>query len=105
MSESDILLDQIYSYTPGMNGLIAMAQGLVLVGGGEPEMYDLINETHNFPITNVYPSEKDVFDKLEELIINKKNIPNLSVNSRDFVEKHHDYIKVAQQYIDFWNSK
>lgn len=105
MSESDILLDQIYSYTPGMNGLIAMAQGLVLVGGGEFEMYRLINETQNFPIINVYPSEKDVFDKLEELIINKKNIPILSVNSRDFVEKHHNYIKVAQQYIDFWNSK
>jgi glycosyltransferase involved in cell wall biosynthesis len=105
MSESDILLDQIYSYTPGMNGLIAMAQGLVLVGGGEPEMYEVINENQNFPIINVFPSEKDIFDKLEELIINKKNISNLSVNSRLFVEKHHDYINVAQQYIDFWNSR
>lgn len=105
MQESDILLDQIYSYTPGMNGLIAMAQGLVLVGGGEPEMYELINENENFPIINVYPSEKDISDKIQELIINKKNIPNLSANSRIFIEKHHDYLKVAQQYIDFWNSK
>ena len=105
MSESDVLLDQIYSYTPGMNGLIAMSQGLVLVGGGEPEMYDLLNENQNFPITNVYPSEEDVFNKLEGLVINKKDIPKLSSNSRTFVEKHHDYIKVAQQYLDFWNSK
>lgn len=105
MSESDILLDQIYSYTPGMNGLIAMSQGLVLVGGGEPEMYELLNEYHNFPITNVYPSEEDVFNKLEGLIINKKDIPDLSSKSRSFVEKHHNCIKVAQLYIDFWNSK
>jgi hypothetical protein len=105
MSESDILLDQIYSYTPGMNGLMAMAQGLVLVGGGEPEMYELMNENEIFPITNVFPSEKDVFDKLEELIINKKNIQDLSANSRIFIEKHHNYINIAQQYISFWNSK
>ncbi|WP_366182796.1 glycosyltransferase [Flavobacterium ovatum] len=105
MSESDVLLDQIYSYTPGMNGLIAMAQGLVLVGGGEPEMYELINEHENFPIINVYPSEEDIFDKLEDLIINKNDIPNLSSNSHDFVQKHHDYVKVAQQYLYFWNSK
>lgn len=105
MSESDVLLDQIYSYTPGMNGLIAMSQGLVLVGGGEPEMYELLNEDQNFPIINVFPTEEDIFNKLEELVINKKEIPKLSSNSRSFVEKHHDYIKVAQQYLDFWNSK
>ena len=37
MSDSDIILDQLYSYTPSMNPLEAMRQGLVCVGGGEPE--------------------------------------------------------------------
>ncbi|KAB1158022.1 glycosyltransferase [Flavobacterium luteum] len=105
MSESDILLDQIYSYTPAMNGLIAMAQGLILVGGGEPEMYELLHEKQKFPIINVFPTEEDIYNKLETLITNKNAIPNLSSDSRFFVEKYHDYIKVAQQYIDFWNSK
>lgn len=105
MTESDVILDQLYSYTPAMNGLIAMAQGLVLVGGGEPEMYELLNEKNNFPIINVFPSREDIYDKLEKLILNKKNIPEISQNSRKFIEKHHDYINVAQQYLDFWNSK
>lgn len=105
MAESDVLLDQLYSYTPGMNGLIAMAQGLVLVGGGEPEMYELLNEKNNFPIVNVIPSVEDINEKLENLISNKKNIPEISFNSRKFIEEHHNYINVAQQYIDFWNSK
>lgn len=105
MAESDVILDQLYSYTPAMNGLIAMAQGLVLVGGGEPEMYELLNEKNNFPIVNVFPSKEDIYDKLEKLILNKNNIPEFSYNSRKFIEEHHNYINVAQKYIDFWNSK
>ncbi len=105
MAESDVLLDQIYSYTPAMNGLIGMAQGLVLVGGGEPEMYELLSENTNFPIINVFPSREDLYEKMEKLILNKKNIPEMSSNSRQFIVKHHNYIDVAQKYIDFWNSK
>lgn len=104
-NDSDILLDQLYSYTPGMNALTAMAQGLVVVGGGEPEMYNLLNEKDNHPIINVLPDEKDVFQKLENLILNRSKIPDLSNNSRSFIEKHHDYIRIAQQYIDTWSKK
>lgn len=105
MSEADVLLDQLYSYTPAMNGLISMALGLVLVGGGEPEMYELLKESYNRPIVNVFPSKEDIYAKLEMLIENKKNIPEISSNSRRFVEQHHNYVQVAQQYVDFWNSK
>lgn len=105
MDESDVLLDQLYSYTPAMNALFAMAKGLVVVGGGEPESYDILNETENKPVINVIPDEKDIFEKLEWIIKNKEEIPRLSLQSRNFIEKHHDYIKIAQQYVDFWSSK
>ena len=42
---SDVLLDQLYSYTPSMNTLLAMSKGIVCVGGGEPENYEIIGET------------------------------------------------------------
>jgi glycosyltransferase involved in cell wall biosynthesis len=53
----------------------------------------------------VYPSREDIHDKLEKLIENKKNIPEISSNSRKFIENHHNYLNVAQRYIDFWKSK
>ena len=105
MRNSDVLLDQLYSYTPAMNAFIAMAQGLVIVGGGEPEAYDILTEYENRPIINVIPDEQDIFNKLENLVLNRNEIPALSQKSRQFVEKHHDYMKIAQQYIDFWSSK
>lgn len=105
MSQSHIVLDQLYSYSPAMNALLAMGQGRIVVGGGEPEIYDLLGEKENHPIVNVFPSEKDIFDKLEYLVLNKDVIPKLSRRGRLFVEQHHDYIAVARQYLEFWNSK
>lgn len=102
MSQAHVVLDQLYSHTPAMNALLAMAQGKVLVGGGEPYIYDLYGEYENRPIINVHPTEDDVFNKLEWIVLNKKEIPEISRNSRLFVEKNHDYISVARKYLEFW---
>lgn len=103
MNSSDVLLDQLYSYTPAMNGLLAMAKGLILVGGGEEENYEILDENKIRPIINVLPNEEDVYNKLVDLILHPERIPILSTQSIEYVEKYHNYIKVAQQYINFWN--
>ncbi len=105
MNSSDILLDQLYSYTPAMNALLAMAKGLVLVGGGEEENYEILGEKDLRPIINVLPDEEDIYKKLEQLVIHPERIPELSRQSVEYIRRHHDHIKVAQQYLDFWTSK
>lgn len=105
MYGSDVLFDQLYSYTPGMNGLIGMAKGLVVIGGGEPEMYDLLGEKENRPIVNVLPDEQDIYQKAEALILHPDSLKQRSLDSRHFVEKHHDHIKVAKEYLHFWESR
>lgn len=104
MNDSDLLLDQLYSYTPAMNGLLAMAKGLVLVGGGEPEAYDLLGEKTMRPIINVQPNQEDVEQKLAQIMEHPEIIPSLSAMSRKYIQKYHDYIQVAQSYINFWNT-
>ena len=37
LGKCDVLLDQLYSYTPATSALLAMAQGKVAVSGGEEE--------------------------------------------------------------------
>ncbi len=102
MDHSHVLLDQLYSYTPAMNGLLAMAKGLVLVGGGEEENYTILGENLLRPIVNVIPDEDDVFRQIERLVKQPGLIERLSKESRKYIEKYHDYRKVAQNYIDFW---
>lgn len=104
MDRCDVLLDQLYSYTPAMNALLAMAKGLVVVGGGEEENYTILNEKTLRPIVNVTPSQEDVFNKMEELILHPDNIVRRSKESIEYVRQHHDLNKVTQQYIAFWNS-
>ena len=103
MRSSHVLLDQLYSYTPATNALLAMAQGLVAVSGAEPEYYELIGETENQPVVNVNPLvDGDIEAKLNWIIDNKHLLPLMSRSSREFVEKHNAAAVVAQRYLDFW---
>lgn len=105
LQESDVLLDQLYSYTPAMNALEAMAHGLVVVGGGEPENYDILGERRLRPIINVLPDEEDVYRKLAHLVEHREDVPRLSRESREYVERHHDYKRVAAEYLRFWQER
>ena len=102
MRSSDVILDQLYSYTPATNALQAMAQGLAAVSGGEPEFYDFIGEKTLRPIINARPDAESVYRTLEEVILKREELPQRCADSRTFVEKHHNYTDVAQQYLDFW---
>ena len=105
ISSSECLLDQLYSYTPAMNALLAMSRGMVIVGGGEEEQYEILGERELRPIINVVPDENDVYEKLRDLTLHPERIDTLSKESIEYVRRHHDYVKVAQKYLDFWQSK
>ena len=81
MLSCDVLLDQLYSYTPAMNALQAMAQGLVVVGGGEPESYDLLGCADLRPIVNVLPDENDVYENSVTWSIIKRASPNFRMRA------------------------
>lgn len=102
-SKCDIMVDQLYSYSPAMNALTAMLQGKIVISGGETEIYQILGEKKMFPIINFNPKEDikqqflDVLKmKIEEIVIRKEE-------GVKFVKKHHDYVEVAKQYIDFWS--
>lgn len=103
MNGSDVLLDQLYSYTPAMNALLAMSKGIVVVGGGEPENYEILGETELRPIVNVEPTYDSVYHELEQLVLHPERIPLLKQQSIEYVRRHHDYIKVARQYEQFYS--
>ena len=104
MQSADVIIDQLYSYTPAMNALQAMSQGLVVVGGGEPENYAIIGETELRPIINVLPDEDDCYKKIEELVMHPEWLPRLKHESIEYIARHHDYVKVARQYEKVYES-
>ena len=99
MNNSHVLLDQLYSYTPGMNGLLAMSKGMVLAGGGEEEQYGIIHEEKLRPIINLQPTEQGVMEELERrILMHPEDLPRLQEESMTYVRRHHDHVKVAREY-------
>ena len=104
ITHADAILDQLYSYTPAMNALGAMAQGIICVGGGEPENYDILNEHTLHPIINVQPNYESVYHQLQYLVLHPHLVPQLKRQSIEYIRTHHHYLKVALSYDECYRS-
>ena len=103
MDNSDAIMDQLYSYTPAMNALLAMSKGIIVIGGGEEENYEILGERELRPIVNVQPNYDSVRHELEQLVLHPERIATLKRQSQEYVNRHHDYLKVARQYEQLYN--
>ena len=104
LKNSDIVLDQIYSYTPATTALLAMAMGKTVVSGAEPEYYSFINESDLHPIINADLDLEKLTVSIENIIADRNFIATNATRSRKFVEKHNKDILVAGRFLDFWQS-
>lgn len=105
LRSAHVVMDQLYSYTPATNALLAMAMGLNTLSGGEDDYYKFINENELRPIINAIPNDDLLFRTLENVVLHPEMIIKRSHEGRKFVEKHNDSMVVAQRFIDFWQQK
>ena len=52
--------------------------------------------------SNVLPDEEDVYNKLKEAALNPQRLPELYLESKEYITRHHNHVKVAQHYINFY---
>ncbi len=100
-NNAHIILDQVFAYDQGYNALEAMAKGKVVFTGAETAFMQHYNLNHPVAI-NTIPEEHSIVLALEDLIKNPEKIAEIGMAAQRFVALHHDYKKVAQQYIDLW---
>jgi hypothetical protein len=97
----NVVIDQTNTYSLGLSGLDAMCQGKVTLGGAETVgMLEL--KYDNCPAINIKPNAIDIVKQIESLIIKKMEFNAIGKKSRDFIDKHHNHVKVAQLYLDTW---
>lgn len=106
LAEADVLVDQLYSYTPSMNSLAAMARGTVVIGGGEEDYYEFIGEKTLRPIINVRPDvpDEENIATIERALFTDGMLERMAQESIQFVHKYHDYRLVAKQYEQLYYS-
>lgn len=100
-NKAHILLDQVYSYDQGYNALEAMAKGKVVFTGAENEFTKHFNLTEKVAI-NALPNVDSLVEELSFLIENPDELIAIGKRARAFVEKEHNYSKIAEKYLEVW---
>ncbi|MEL7001536.1 MAG: glycosyltransferase [Bacteroidota bacterium] len=102
LSRSHVVVDQVHSYSYGMNALYSMASGKIVMSGAEPEALKAIN-IEEAPVINIRPDKEQIKKEILKLLEKRDSIEALGYQGREYVKKYHDHISVARQYVDFWN--
>ncbi|MDR7018916.1 glycosyltransferase [Aeromonas salmonicida] len=97
---ADIFLDQLYSYDRGVNGILGMANGKLVVSGFEdsPSIQGLVTQLG----INGTPDQKTLFDALEFIINNQDIRYQIVKNSISYILDNHSPNIVVNKYIDVW---
>ncbi|MBP6183227.1 glycosyltransferase [Flavobacterium sp.] len=101
-NKAHILLDQVYAYDQGYNALEAMAKGKVVFTGAEKEFTEQYNLTDRVAV-NALPDVDSLVNELSFLIENPAELITIGKRARAFIEKEHNYIKIAEKYLEVWN--
>ena len=97
-----ILLDVVYAHDQGYNALEAMAKGKVVFTGAEEEFSKYYNISKPVAINSVPDAEK-IAEALSQLIENPGQIAEIGSRAREFVERTHHYVSIAEEYLKKWN--
>lgn len=102
-NQAHIVLDQVFGHDQGYNALEAMAKGKVVFTGAETEFMEHYNLTQKV-CENAIADVDYLVKELSFLIENPIGINEIGIRARTFIEKEHHYIKIAEKYLEVWNS-
>lgn len=101
---ADIVIDQVHSQSSGMNGLEMMAAGKVILTGSTPLGRAYFPFGDESPAFDASPDPRILADTLSSVLDRKAEFPHIAQASRAYVERNHDVVKVAQQFLDGWTA-
>ena len=97
-----VVMDQVLGFDQGYNALEAMAKGKVVFTGAETEWLNHYSLKEDTVAINALPDVDAIYEKLQWLIEHPEQLDIISHNARSFVEREHDYKKIAEKYLTTW---
>jgi hypothetical protein len=80
-----------------------MAKGKVVFTGAEQEVDAYYNLDEKVAV-NALPSVDQIVAELSKLIENPAEIKSIGLRARQFIEKYHNHVTIASNYLEVWNS-
>ncbi|WP_367392674.1 hypothetical protein [Lewinella sp. LCG006] len=99
LQSSNIVLDQCFSHGLGVNAVMAMSFGKVVLGGNSEKNINVF-ELDSIPVIDIKPSVEQILHELESLIREPVKVGILGNQARKFAEKHFEPSLIASKYLD-----
>jgi glycosyltransferase involved in cell wall biosynthesis len=100
---ADIVIDQVWSQSSGMNALWLLAMGKVVFSGNTSLCKDYFPFGYDNPTIDASPNADDLASSIETLLDDRNSIKFITEMGREYVSKNHDHIKIASQYAKLWS--
>jgi hypothetical protein len=95
LTNADVAIDQLYLLFYGKFGAEAMACGCALATSNREDCEPI---PPNRPIWNLDPV--NIYEQLKRLLTDRELRVRLAREGRQYVERYHDHVKVAQYFIE-----
>lgn len=99
IDRTNVIVDDANSYSFCMNAFFSMLKGKIVMGGAEPEGNNELGY-QDVPVVNICADVDQICNAIEGIIERKNEIEEWGLKSRKFVEKYHNSLEVAKQYIN-----
>jgi hypothetical protein len=101
--DADVVIDQIFSQSPGMNGLEMMAAGKVVMTGATEIGKSFTPAMARIPAFDASPDPYILARDLGAVLDRKNEFPDLAKAGRDYVAEVHDPVRIAGIFLDNWH--
>lgn len=105
VAQTDIVIDQVWSQSPGMNALYFLAMGKIVLSGNTALGQSFFPFASASPIFNAPPDPAALALKLENILESRSQYPGLAQRGRNYIQMFHDSARVAQQYVEAWSNR
>ncbi len=102
LDRTNVVVDQSLSYSYGMNALISMAMGKVVMSGAEEEILSIYG-VQNHPVINIQPDTGQICNQIKLLLDRKAELQSWGQASRAFVEQVHSHVVIAKRFLAAWD--
>lgn len=99
---ANVIIDQVYSASYGMNTVYNLALGKVCIGGGEAEALKEF-KLDKSPLIPIDATVDDIYGKMINILECKNDILDIGYDSREYAEKTHSHKLIAKKYLDVWS--
>lgn len=102
IADADVIIDQIFSQSPGMNGLEMMAAGKVVMTGATELGKSFVPAMEHIPAFDASPDPILLARDLGAILDRKCEFPRLADAGRRYVAEVHDPVRIAGSFLSHW---